>query len=250
MNHLQQKTTKLTDNARKVGLKLNANKCKVLRVNGKSANRLLVGESEIEEVESFTYLGANVSKDGGATADIKKRIALASAQFKRLSHIWQAGGINRRTKASLFKSLVLSVLLYGCETWKLTKGEEEKLDIFQTKCLRKIFKICWQQRIPNTKVLEMAEIEKMSSEVRRRRWNWIGHILRRDRTDDCAVALGWTPEGKRNRGRPKTTWRRVVEAERSGNGWKTWHAARLAATDRQKWKIDVRALCASRHREN
>ena len=88
MNHLQQKTTKLTDNARKVGLKLNANKCKVLRVNGKSANRLLVGESEIEEVESFTYLGANVSKDGGATADIKKRIALASAQFKRLSHIY------------------------------------------------------------------------------------------------------------------------------------------------------------------
>ena len=85
--------------------------------------------------------------DGSSTADVKKRIALASASFKRLSSIWQATDIGRKTKASLFKSLVLSVLLYGCETWKLTKGEEEKLDIFQTKCLRRIFKIRWQQQI-------------------------------------------------------------------------------------------------------
>ena len=62
----------------------------------------------------------------------------------------------------------------------------------------------------------MAGTERISEEVRRRRWNWIGHVLRKDRTDDCAVALGWTPEGRRKRGRPKTTWRRMVELERNG----------------------------------
>ena len=212
MNHLQQKTTRLEENAAKVGLKLNDKKCKVMKVNNKSEEKLKLLGNDVEEEESFTYLGAYVRKDGGGTADIKKRIALASAQFKRLSNIWQAGDINRKTKTSLFKSLVLPVLLYGCKTWKLTKGEEGKLDIFQNKCLRRIFKIRRQQHISNNTVLEMAEVQKISAEVRRRRWNWIGHILRKDSHDDCAVALGWTPEGRRKSGRPKKRggewWRR------------------------------------------
>jgi hypothetical protein len=54
MNHLQHKTTKLKGNAAKVGLKLNAQKCKVMKANSKSEDKLKVGESEVEEVESFT----------------------------------------------------------------------------------------------------------------------------------------------------------------------------------------------------
>ncbi|KAK7484262.1 hypothetical protein BaRGS_00024511 [Batillaria attramentaria] len=41
-----------------------------------------MGHNKVEEVESFTYLGANVTKDGGGTADIKRRVAPASASFK------------------------------------------------------------------------------------------------------------------------------------------------------------------------
>ena len=243
MNHIQQKTTKLEENAEKVGLKLNSSKCKVMKANSKSNDKLNVRQDEVEEVDKFTYLGANVSKDGGTTADIKRRIALASSQMKTLNNIWKATSISRRTKASLFKSLVLSVLLYGCETWKLTKGEEEKLDIFQTKSLRRIFGIQWQDHVTNERVLELAETTKISDEIRRRRWNWIGHILRKDPKDDCAVALGWTPEGRRKRGRPRTTWRRMVENERNTAGWRTWTAARRAASNRDTWKSDVRALC-------
>jgi len=86
--------------------------------------------------------------------------------------------------------------------------------------------------------------------VRRRRWNWIGHILRKDPKDDCAVSLGWTPEGRRKRGRPKTTWRRMVEVERNHAGWSSWNTARRAASDRKQWKENVKALCASWHGEN
>ena len=163
--------------------------------------------------------------------------------MKKLGNIWKTNNIGRKTKATLFKSLVISVLLYGCETWKLTKGEEEKLDIFQTKCLRRIFKIRWQQHVTNETILQMAGMNKISSEVRRRRWNWIGHLMRRERNDDCAIALGWTPEGRRKQGRPKTTWRRMVESERNHAGWRTWTAVRHSAADRQKWRNDVSALC-------
>ena len=83
--------------------------------------------------------------------------------------------------------------------------------------------------------MEMAGAKKISDEVRRRRWNWIGHVLRKETTDDCAVALGWTPEGRRRPGRPKTTWRRMVENERKAAGWNSWSVAQHTASNRTKW---------------
>ena len=110
--------------------------------------------------------------------------------------------------------LVLSVLLCGCETWKMTMGEEKKLDIFQTKSLRRIFYIRWQQHVANKEVLDMAGADPISKEVRRKRWCWIGLVLKKEVNSNCAVALGWKPEGKRSRGRPKITWRYSEEKER------------------------------------
>ena len=63
----------------------------------------------------------------------------------------------------------------------------------------------------NDTISEITGVRKISDEIRRRRWNWIGHVLRKDRNDDCIVAMGWQPEGKRKVGRPKITWRRTVE---------------------------------------
>ena len=77
----------------------------------------------------------------------------------------------------------------------------------------------------NKRVVELAEINDVSCEVRQRRWNWLGHILRREGDNDCFTALGWTPEGRRARGRQKTTWR-TVKRERNKAGWKSWEAAK------------------------
>ena len=68
-------------------------------------------------------------------------------------------------------------------------------------------------------------------------------FLRKEVNNDCAVALGWKPEEKKNRGRPKTTWRRTVEKERDRQGWNTWAIARLGVNNRQQWREDVLA-CA------
>ena len=100
----------------------------------------------------------------------------------------------------------------------------------------------WQQRISNEEIQRIADTNNISCEIRRRRWNWIGHILRREDGNDCITALGWQPEGKRARGRPKTTWRRTVEKERNVAGWTSWNIARAAARDRVGWSQSVEAL--------
>ena len=60
-----------------------------MKVNSRNNEELRVRDSMVEEVDSFTYLGAQVTKDGGATLDIKKRTALAYASFSRLIKIWR-----------------------------------------------------------------------------------------------------------------------------------------------------------------
>ena len=57
--------------------------------------------------------------------------------------------------------------------------------------------------------------------------------------------LTWTQEGKRKRGRPKTTWRHTEEKERSKAGWQSWREVRTAAQDRNRWRAHVEALCAN-----
>jgi len=64
-----------------------------------------------------------------------------------------------------------------------------------------------------------ADMKPMSKEVKQRRQKIIGHILRQDQNSDCNIAMTWASEGKRRRGRQKTTWRRSVEKERTEAGW-------------------------------
>ena len=169
-----------------------------------------------------------MSKDGGGTEDIKKRLRKAG----------------KKSKINLFKILVRLLLLCGCETWKMTKCEEKKMDAFQSKCLRGVLRIRWPTRVSNNQIMNIASVNRISNEIRRCRWNWIGHVLRGDKSSDCIVALGWQPEGKRAVRRPKTTWRWTVEAERRRAGWCDWGTARATAKDREACRENVTALCA------
>jgi len=62
----------------------------------------------------------------------------------------------------------------------------------------------------------------ISEQITRRRWRWIGHVLRMDHHQNPRIALTLAPDGKRSRGRPKETWRRTVEGERQKTGFATW----------------------------
>ena len=107
-----------------------------------------------------------------------------------------------RTKIRLYKTLIKPVLIYGCETWKMNEGDAKKIDVFQNRCLRRIMKVIWQDKISNRELLERANVERLSEDVRR--WRFLGHILRQQPDNHCIAALTWTPEGKRKGGRPKT----------------------------------------------
>ena len=121
----------------------------------------------------------------------------------------------------------------------MTKNDERRLDVFLHKCLRRILKIYWPVKITNEEVRRRAETHPISEIIKQRRWRWIGHVLRMENNENPRIALTWTPEGRRNRGRPRETWRRTVEKERNKMGFTTWERAHETAINRDKWKRQV-----------
>ena len=118
----------------------------------------------------------------------------------------------------------------------MTKTDEQKLDAFLHKSLRRLFKIYWPMRVTNEEIRARAGLETISKQVARRRWAWLGHVLRMDHYSHPRIALTWVPEGKRKRGRPRETWRRTIKRELKENGLGTWAAAASGAEDRTAWR--------------
>ena len=147
--------------------------------------------------------------------DVLHRLSKARGAFAVLRNIWRSSKIGTKTKLKIFKSNVHGVLLYGAESWKVSQSVCHKIDVFQTRCLRRILKIFWPRTISNEELYRRTNTAPLSVEITRR-WRWIGHINRMALNVIPRVAMRWTPAGKRERGRPKLTWRRWVEKEMRG----------------------------------
>ena len=186
---IQSKTEKLVRNTAKV----NKDKTKTMRNNCQTADPVKLGEQDIGDVTEFTYLGAKVTKDGNTEAEIKTMINKARGAFAALKNIWKTKTISKKTKIRIFKSNVLSVLLYAAESWKVTKGICHMLEVFQNKCLRRILHVFWPNKITNAELHERTGMLPISLEVKKRRWRWIGHVNRMPPTSIPTVAIAGSP---------------------------------------------------------
>ncbi|GFS14912.1 hypothetical protein ElyMa_004918900 [Elysia marginata] len=147
------------------------------------------------------------------------------------------------TKLKLYTSNVRAVLLYASETWRTNRRIENKLRGFEGRCLTRILGIRWEHRVTNKEISERTDIRPIVEEVKKRRWRWLGHILRMSKSRHPLIALTWNPQGARKKGRPQGTWRTSVESERVESG-KTWNELNWLAQDRCEWRKFVGALCA------
>ena len=123
-----------------IGLHVNAHKTEYMCINQTGDISTLNGSS-LKLVDTFTYLGSRVSS---TETDIDTRLAKAWTAVDRLSVIWKSD-LTDKTEPSFFQTAVVSILLYGCTTWTLTKLMEKKLDGNYTRMLRAILNKSWRQ---------------------------------------------------------------------------------------------------------
>ena len=197
------------------GLKISISKTVVLAQNTPSIPNVTINGSSLEVVRKFTYLGSTISDDNSLDNELDIRIGRASTTFGRLqSRVWSNRHLSLKLKVRVYMTCVLSVLLYGSESWPAYRWQEHRLNAFHMRCLRSIMGVSWQDRIPNTVVLEQTGAPDMYTLLRQQRLRWTGHVIRmEDSRIPKAVLYRELAVGKRPVGRPRLRYRDVIRRD-------------------------------------
>ena len=172
--------------------------------------QIKVGDAELEEVQSFKYLGSTLNENVTSETEIKNRLAIATNQLAKLHRIWSSSAISTAVKIRLMKSLITSIALYGCEAWTHSKALGKRISAFEFRCFRRILGVTWRQKVTNIEVKrritnEIGTYEPLLETARRRKLQWFGHITRKMGTLAFDIMHGGV-EGSRERGRPRKSW--------------------------------------------
>lgn len=130
----------------------------------------MVKGQNLQTVDQFTYLGSIFTTANNIDAEINKRIAKASSAFGRMREkVWERRGTSTTTKLKVYKAVVLTTLLYACETCTFYRRHENQLNHFHMSCLRRFLRIRWQVMVPDTEIMRRANLQPSLLYFRRHR---------------------------------------------------------------------------------
>jgi hypothetical protein len=98
-----------------------------------------IDNSSIERVEVFKYLGMTLTDQNSIQEEIKSRLKLGNAYYHSVQNLLSSRLLSKNLKIKIYRTIILSMVLYGCETWSLTLKEERSLRVFENRVLRKVF---------------------------------------------------------------------------------------------------------------
>ena len=132
---------KVKEESKKVGLKLNIQKTKIM-VSGP----ITPWEIDGETVSDFILGGSKITADGACSHEIKRRLLLGRKVMTILDSIFKSRDITLPTKVHLVKAMVFPVVMYGCESWTVKKAEHRRIDAFELWCWRRLLRVPWTAR--------------------------------------------------------------------------------------------------------
>jgi hypothetical protein len=150
-------------------------------------------------------------------------------------------------KIKIYKTIILPVVLYGCETWCLTLREEYRLRVFENSVLRRIFGpkrnevMGGWRKLHNEKLRDLYSLPSIIRIIKSRRMRWAGHVARMGERRNAYRLLLGKPEGKRPLGRPRHMWVDNIKIDLLVIGWGGVDLIGLAQ-DRGKWRALVNAV--------
>jgi hypothetical protein len=251
INTIKENTDTFLKAAREVGLEVSVDKTKYMFTGRNQIvtnnQNLIIDNKSFEKVNKFKYLGVILTSENEVKEEIKSRLNSGNACYFSIQKLLSSRLISKNLKIKLYKSVILPVILYGCETWSLTLKEEHKLRVFENKVLRKIFGPKRDEETGEWRILHNVELHTLYSSpdivrlVKSRRLRWAGHVARMGEERGVFNVLVGKPDGKRPLGRPRRRWEDNIKMDLGeiGEDGVNWF---VLAQDRNKWKALVTAV--------
>ena len=109
---------------------------------------------KVETVADFIFLGSKITADGYCSHKIKRCLLLRRRAMTNLDSIWKSRDTTLPTKVHIVKTMVFSVVMYGCECWTIKKAEYQRIDAFEMWCSRRLLRVPWTARKSNQSILK------------------------------------------------------------------------------------------------
>ena len=231
---------KIDSTSRTYGMEINTNKTKIMtHCEGYFNNSISLHGEIIESVDTFKFLGT-ILDDNDTKEEILSRIAHTTASLTKLNPIWNDRNVTLNSKMCLLNSLVISIFLYACEMWTISKELQRRITAMDFICIRRLLKITYKDIITNKEVrnrffIIIGNHKDLLSKVKERKLWWYGRII----LDDYSMSkifLQATVNGIRKTGCPRLTWSDNIH---EWTGLNVCDAMR-PATDREKWRKIMR----------
>jgi hypothetical protein len=151
--------------------------------------------------------------------------------------------ISKNLKTKIYKTVILPVVLYGCEIWSLTLREEHRLRVFENRVLRRIFgpkreeNVSWR-KLHNDELHNLYSSPNIVRVIKSRRMRWAGHVARMGEGRGVYRVLVGRSEGKRSLGRPRCRWEDNIKLDLREIGINVANWIQLAQ-DRGQWRSFV-----------
>jgi len=105
----------------------------------KRLNFVVQCNSSFERVEEFKYLGTMLTNKNSIQEEIKSRLKVGNACYYSVLYLLSSSLLSKKLKIKIYRTIILPVVLYRCETWSLTLREERRLRVFGNRVLRRLF---------------------------------------------------------------------------------------------------------------
>jgi hypothetical protein len=202
-------------------------------------------------VAKFKCLGATLTYQNCIHEEIRSRLNSGNACYLAVQNLLSSRLLSRNVKIKIYNTIILPVVLYGCETLFLMIREEHRLRVFENRVLRRIFGPkrdgvtgVWR-KLHNEELHSLYSSPSIVRVMKSRRMRWAGHVARMGEVRGAYNILVGRPEGRKPLGRLRRKWEDNIKMDLVDIWFGDVDWIHLAQ-DRDRWRALVNTVMSLR----